>query len=196
LTDSTGNILISLIEKELSLLKDQRHISNMSVQFFGSQIGGETERPLSYTGSPWRLFISDILLFMRWSFDLVNIVLPLWPWPSGDLDELYPSLANNFDIVLHSVLFVTQTGFLISLPAWATFPFFLCVAYVVAFMALNTAVCMLLNGQIPEGGLPSTVDNQSRAWARHDDETWLFLNGVAVGYVLLYPAFYFMLLCG
>jgi hypothetical protein len=161
----------------------------MSVRFFGSQIGGQTERPLSYTGSPWRLLISDIQLFNRWSFYLVNIVLPVWPWPSGDLDELYPSSANNFDIVLHSVLFVTQTGFLISLSVWATFPFFLYVTYVVAFIALNTAVCMLLNGQIPEGGLPSTVDNQSRAWARHDDETWLFLNGVAVGYVSP-PCFY------
>jgi hypothetical protein len=155
----------------------------MSARFFGSQIGGETEEPLSYTGSPSRLFVSDILLFLRWSPYLPNIAFPIWPWPSGDLDELYPSLANIFDITLHLILFLTQAAFLISLPFLTTFPFFLYVAYVGGFTALNTAVCKLLNGRIPEGGLKSTEDNQSRAWARHDDEAWIFLNGVAVGYV-------------
>jgi hypothetical protein len=154
----------------------------MSVQFFGSQIGGETDEPLSYTGSPWKLFTSDILLFGRWSPYLINIVWPIWPWPSNELDELYPSLANVFDITLHSILFVTQGAFLISLPFLLTVPFCIYVAYVAAFIALNTVVCKLLNGKIPAGGLKSTENDQSRAWAPHDDESWIFLNGVAVGY--------------
>jgi hypothetical protein len=74
----------------------------MAVEFFGSQIGGESEAPLTYTGSPWRLFASDVLLFLRWSPYLINIILPLWPCPSRDLDELYPSLSNIIDLVLHS----------------------------------------------------------------------------------------------
>jgi hypothetical protein len=155
----------------------------MSVQFFGSQIGGETKEPLSYTGSPWRLFTSDVSLFMRWSVYLPNIVFPLWPWPSGDLDEMYPSLANILDIILHSILFIAQAVFLISLPLLSTLSFFLFVAYVGAFIALNAAICWPLNGKIPEGGLESTKDDQSRSWTRHDDESWIFLNGVAVGYV-------------
>jgi hypothetical protein len=155
----------------------------MSVQFFGSQTGGETDEALSYTGSPLKLLASDILLFLRWSAYLPNIVLPLWPWPSGDLDEIFPSLANIFDITLHSILFFTQAAFLISLPFLLTVPFFLYAAYIGAFIALNTVVCRLLNGKIPEGGLKSTEDDHSRAWVRHDDESWIFLNGVAVGYV-------------
>jgi hypothetical protein len=155
----------------------------MSVHFFGSQIGGETEAALSYTGTPWKLVTSDVLLFFRWSPYLPNIVLPLWPWPSGDLDEISPSLANMFDIILHSILFVAQALFLVSLPLLSTVSFIFYVAYVGGFIALNAAVCKLLNGKIPEGGLKSTENDQSRAWARHDDESWIFLNGVAVGYV-------------
>lgn len=158
----------------------------MAVEFFGSQIGGQSEAPLVYTGSPWSLFISDVLLFLRWSPYLINIILPLWPWPSRELDELYPkSLSNIIDIVLHSILFVAQALFLISLPFLSTVSFIFYVAYIGAFMALNTAVCKLLNGRIPDEGLKSTEDDQSRAWKPHPEESWIFLNGVAVGYVIL-----------
>ncbi|PVH69059.1 hypothetical protein DL98DRAFT_626973 [Cadophora sp. DSE1049] len=153
----------------------------MSVQFFGSQIGGQTEAPLSFTGSPWALFISDALLFLRWIPYLPNIAIPLYPWPSGDLDELYPSLPNIFDIALHAILFAMQATFIVSLLFLTHLPFFLYVAYIWIFILLNTMVCWLLNGKIPNGGLKSTEDYQSRAWARHEDECWIFLNGVAVG---------------
>lgn len=122
-----------------------------------------------------------------------NIFLPLWPWPSGDLDEIYPSSANIHDIVLHSILFVAQAFFLISLPFLSTVPFLFYVVYIGAFIALNRAVCKLLNGKIPEGGLKSTEDDHSRAWELHGDEIWIFLNGVAVGYVST-RAFHVMLL--
>jgi hypothetical protein len=190
----TDNIRISLIDNLLSPFQETKITSpNMSVRFFGSPIGGETDAALSYTGNPFKLFTSDVLLFIRWNLYLPNIALPLWPWPSGDLDEIYPSLANIFDITLHSILFVTQAIFLISLPFLSTVSFFLFVTYVGAFVALNAAVCGLLNGKIPEGGLKSTEDDQSRAWARHDDESWIFLNGVAVGYVST-SVYYVMLL--
>jgi hypothetical protein len=175
---------MSLVDNILSLLQlPNITFPSMAVKFFGSQIGGETQAPLSYTGSPWKLFTSDVLLFLRWSPYLINIVLPLWPYPSHSLDELYPSLGNIIDIILHSILFVMQAVFLISLPFLSTVSFILYVAYIGGFLALNTAVCKLLNGKIPEEGLKSTEDDQSKAWERHDDESWIFLNGVAVGYV-------------
>jgi hypothetical protein len=157
----------------------------MAAKFYGSQISRETVAPLSYTSSPWKLFISDSLLFLRWSPYLINIVLPLWPWPSHSLDELYPSLANIYDILLHTILVVAQSFFLISLPFLITVPFGFYIFYIGLFLALNTAVCKLLNGKIPEDGLKSTEDDHSEAWRRHDDESWIFLNGVAVGCVTI-----------
>lgn len=155
----------------------------MEVKFYGSQNNRETVAPLAYTGDPWRLFISDSLLFLQWRAYLINIVLPLWPCPSHRLDELYPSLANIYDILLHIILVVTQSSFLISLPFLITIPFVFYIFYIGLFLALNMSVCNLLNGKIPEDGLKSTEDEHSEAWKRHDDESWIFLNGVAVGYV-------------
>lgn len=155
----------------------------MAVNFYGSQNNRETVAPLSYTGNPWRLFISDCQLFFQWSPYLLNIVLPLWPCPSYGLDELYPSLPNIYDILLHTILLVAQTLFLISLPFLITIPFVFYIFYIGVFLALNMSVCKLLNGKIPEDGLRSTEDEYSESWERHDDESWIFLNGVAVGYV-------------
>ncbi|KAJ5454061.1 uncharacterized protein N7458_005017 [Penicillium daleae] len=153
----------------------------MEVKFYGSQNNRATVAPLAYTGSPWKLFISDILLFLQWSPYLINIVLPLWPCPSRCLDELYPSLANIHDILLHTILVVAQSSFLVSLPFLITIPFVFYIFYIGLFLALNMSVCNLLNGKIPEEGLKSTEDEHSEAWKRHDDESWIFLNGVAVG---------------
>lgn len=139
--------------------------------------------PLSYTAFPWEILNFDILLFFRWSPYLINIILPLWPCLSHDLDELYPSLENIYDIFLHGILFVSQSFFLISLLFLATVPFVFYISYIGLFIGLNTAVCKLLNGSIPEDGLRSTDDDYSKAWRGHDDESWIFLNGVAVGYV-------------
>lgn len=155
----------------------------MTVEFYGSQTKTETVAPLSYTASPWRLFIFDILLFLRWSPDVINIFLPLWPCPSHRLDELYPSAANIHDILLHTILVVAQSCFLISLPFLISVPFGFYIFYIGLFLALNTSVCTLLNGKIPEDGLKSTKDDNSEAWRRHDDESWIFLNGVAAGCV-------------
>ncbi|KAM5363053.1 hypothetical protein ACJZ2D_012238 [Fusarium nematophilum] len=152
-----------------------------SAEFFGSQIGGETERPLAYTGSPWHLFTNDIKLFFRNILYLPCIFLPLFPYPTGPLDELYPTLANLRDLALHYVLFVIQLGFLISLPFIAYLPLSLFILYVGVVLGLNVLVCRLLNGGIPEDGLKSTEDHFSRTWEPHDDEYWIFLNGICVG---------------
>ncbi|KAM5349730.1 hypothetical protein ACJ41O_006235 [Fusarium nematophilum] len=140
-----------------------------------------TRKPLPYTGTPWKLFGSDVLLFLKNFFYLPWIFLPAWPWPSGGLDELFPSPANLLDISIHSVLFFTQLGFLISLftftflPTWAYF------GYIATFLLVNKVICFHFNRDIPDGGLPSTEDFYSRQWPQHNDEYWIFLNGICVG---------------
>ncbi|KAH7127273.1 hypothetical protein EDB81DRAFT_907421 [Dactylonectria macrodidyma] len=39
---------------------------------------------------------------------------------------------------------------------------------------------------IPEDGLKSTEDAYSRRWAPHDDEYWIFLNGICVGFGVVF----------
>jgi hypothetical protein len=157
--------------------------NTMAVQFYASQIDKETETPLSYTGSPWKLLRSDLWLVFYWSPYLVDIFLPLWSCPSGDMDELYLSAGNIRDIGLHLILIIAQVAFLISLLFLSIFPFSLYITYFVAFLVLNKGACFLLNGTIPDEGLRSAEDNYSNSWEPHDDERWIFLNGIAVGYV-------------
>jgi hypothetical protein len=149
--------------------------------FCGSQIGEKAERPLHYTGSPWRLFVSDLSLFFRNITYLPGLFLPLNPWLSGDLCELYPSLPNLLTIALHCVLSVIQLAFLISLPFLIFLPFWLLALYVGVTIGLNTLACLLLNAGIPSDGLKSTEDYHSKSWAPRDDEYWIFLNGICVG---------------
>jgi fatty acid desaturase len=140
-----------------------------------------TREPLPYTGTPWKLLLSDFGLFLKNFFYLPYIFVPLWPWPSGPLDELYPSASNLIDIAFHTVLFFTQLGFFISLfiltflPAWSYF------SYIVGFLITNELICRHFNRSIPQDGLKSTEDARTRRWARHDDEYWIFLNGICVG---------------
>ncbi|POR32229.1 Uncharacterized protein TPAR_07558 [Tolypocladium paradoxum] len=152
-----------------------------TARFVRSQEGKQTERPLTYTGSPLLLFASDIRLFFRNILYLPFIFLPLYPWLSGPMDELYPSPANLTDIAFHCVLFVAQLGFLTSLPFLIYLPVWLYLLYIATVLGLNALVCLHFNKGIPEGGLKSTEDEYSRQWAPHDDEYWIFLNGICVG---------------
>ncbi|RAL05214.1 uncharacterized protein BO80DRAFT_397584 [Aspergillus ibericus CBS 121593] len=156
-------------------------MSSQPCQVYGSVFGEEPDCYPKYTGSPWLLFFADLGLFLRNIFYLPCIFSPLAPWPSGRLDELYPTLANIFDISLHCVLFVLQLAFIFSLPLLIYLPFCLYVLYVGATLALNSFVCRILNRGIPSDGLRSTEDDFSRLWVRHEDEYWIFLNGICVG---------------
>ncbi|KAL6807989.1 hypothetical protein GGI42DRAFT_319436 [Trichoderma sp. SZMC 28013] len=149
--------------------------------FWRSQPGQETERPLAHTGSPWHLFISDVNLFFSNILYIPLIFLPLYPWPSGSLDELYPSWENLFDITLHCILFVLQLTFLVTLPLLIFNPVSVYLVYISAVLCLNALICWHFNRSIPEDGLPSTEDEYSRQWTAHDDEYWIFLNGICVG---------------
>ncbi|PYH69647.1 uncharacterized protein BO88DRAFT_387931 [Aspergillus vadensis CBS 113365] len=152
-----------------------------SCQVYGSVSGEDINSYPKYTGSPLLLFLADLWLFLCNIFYLPCIFLPLTPWSCGSLDELYPSLANIFDICLHCVLFVLQLVFLISLPLFIWLPFGVYVLYIVTALALNTLICYALNRGIPADGLRSTEDDFSRRWNRHEDEYWIFLNGICVG---------------
>ncbi|KAH6871683.1 hypothetical protein B0T10DRAFT_383493, partial [Thelonectria olida] len=111
------------------------------------------------------------------------IFLPLYPWPSGSMDELCPTAANLIDIAFHCVLFVVQLGFLISLPFLLYLPVSLYLLFIATVLGLNVLVCRYFNKGIPEDGLKSTEDEYSRQWTPHDDEYWIFLNGICVGSV-------------
>ncbi|CAG7554766.1 unnamed protein product [Fusarium equiseti] len=134
--------------------------------------------PPPYTGTPWKIFVSDIKLFLQNFFYLPYLFAPLYPWHSGELCELYPSAENLTDIALHVVLSVMQLGFLISLFTLSFLPTFTYVGYVAVYLALNELICWHFNRGIPRSGLKSTEDDLSQSWPRHDDETWIFLNGI------------------
>lgn len=103
---------------------------------------------------------------------------------SGPLDELYPSLANIRDITFHVILFVTQATFLLSLPFLSFISFNILTAYIIGFVTLNYFVCYCLNGFMPSGYIQSTDFPEAAQWDQeHPNEQWIFLNGVAVGYV-------------
>lgn len=149
--------------------------------FRPSQEGEETELPLTYTGSPWQLFASDVRLFFANILYIPFIFLPLYPWPSGPLDELCPTWANILDITLHSILFVLQLSFLVTLPLLIFYPVSIYLLYIAAVLTLNALICLHFNRGIPPEGLKSTEDEYSQQWEARDDEYWIFLNGICVG---------------
>ena len=151
---------------------------------YRSQAGGATATPLAYTGSPLQLLLFDLRLFSRNVVYLPCIFLPFFPWPSGPLDELYPSTANIVNIAVHTLLFIYQLAFLMTLPILAyVLPVTAFILYIAAALWLNKLFCLHFNKGIPEDGLKSTEDEYSQQWASHDDEYWIFLNGICVGLV-------------
>lgn len=136
--------------------------------------------PLQYTSNPWELFGSDMILFIQQIWSLPFIVWPFGPWESSSLDELYPSADNIFDIAVHCILFVIQLAFLGSIVfllfSWVPFGFV--VLYVVLFLCGNYLLCKwLLNG----GDITVQSNTDLSRYDTHNDEKWIFLNGVAVG---------------
>lgn len=151
-----------------------------SVDFFGSQIGDQSVINYSYTDKPFRLLVWDIYYFFRFSWAIPYVLWPWRPFDSGDLSELAPTRGNLWSIFIHFVLVVLQLGFILCFPPVALFlPLWVTLVSVVAFMALNKALCMLINGK-------EVVFHSDPKYARPGQEKfaheqWIFLNGVAVG---------------
>lgn len=57
------------------------------------------------------------------------------------------------------------------------------IGYIAVFFGVNELVCWRFNRGIPHSGLKSSEDGFTRTWPRHDDEAWIFLNGICVGCV-------------
>lgn len=149
-------------------------------KFYGSQVGGSVVTPHSYTDSPLKLLRQDVAsAFTFWLF-LPFIVYPFSPVSSGPLCELYPSAANLWSMFLHIILVIMQVPFLLSIPFWFFFPLWSVSIGVAIFWLINQGICYLLNGS--QMRYPSDP-KFAAAKDEHAHEQWIFLNGVAVGYV-------------
>ncbi|EXF76696.1 hypothetical protein CFIO01_03507 [Colletotrichum fioriniae PJ7] len=109
-------------------------------------------------------------------------------YPSGEMDELYPSVGNLWCLFIHGILIVTQLAFLISLPFLATLPFQLFVLYIGGFIFVNYIFCLQLNAGTENNLLKSqhALWPEAANWKSLDpkenySEEWIFLNGVSVG---------------
>jgi hypothetical protein len=156
----------------------------MAVSFIPSQLATWSQTPLPYTANPRKLLIADLLLCLRKAKFIPGIFLPLRigknasPW-----DELYPSLINLKSIILHVILVIGQTIFLISLPFLILFPTFWIVAYVSTFVFTNGLLTKLLNGNTIRLEPKKEILDQlaARKGKNYDDEYWIYMNGVSVG---------------
>lgn len=153
-----------------------------TTKFFGSQIGGKSVINYAYTDDPWRLFAYDIYYFFVFAWSLPWILMPIQPCDSGDLDELAFTRKNLFCIFIHFVLCIMQLSFILVLPFALLLPVWLVAAAMVAFFTVNSLLCMLLNGTTVEYW---SDEKYAPALPEHAHEQWVFLNGVAVGYVLI-----------
>ena len=152
----------------------------MTVQYLPCQLDvASSTSPIPYTASPLLLLWSDIQLFFRYFSLIPGIVVPIKPWNSGALDELYPSLANIRDIVMHTILIFFQLFFILSMPLLTIIPVWASLVYVAGVLLLTWLICKPLNGSAIF--LHSSVDLAE--YPRHDDEKWIFVNGVAAGSV-------------
>lgn len=134
--------------------------------------------PIPYTGSPLLLCLSDIYLFFRLAWSIPGVLLPITSWHGGALDELYPSLPNLLSIGLHLFLLLFQSSFLLSLPFLVVLPFWGVLLYFAVVYGITLATALLLNGT--KDVLHSTVDFRGEE-SDHEEECWIYLNGVSVG---------------
>ena len=158
--------------------------------FYASQIGGQKVEPLTYTGSPFQLLRADILSAWKYKWFLPFIVIPFTPWPSGKLDELcLRSYKNVWALFLHTILILAQLGFGVWLALGVVFwfPVWGYVGGMVGFWAFNKAFCVLINGWKRE--FNSKVEISPECLEKYKHEKWVFMNGVAVGYVSFHLEF-------
>ncbi|KAH6686779.1 hypothetical protein F5X68DRAFT_207922 [Plectosphaerella plurivora] len=149
-----------------------------STKFFGSQVGGPSVISYSYTDLPSRLLMWDIYYFFQFAWALPWIIMPVTPSDSGELDELAFTWPNMFCVAMHALLFVLQAAFILAIPVIAFFPIYMAAVGIGAFLTLNWALCLLLNGPSIEY---HSDEKYAKALPEHASEQWIFINGVAVG---------------
>jgi hypothetical protein len=140
--------------------------------------------PSDMDSNPFRWVWEDICSVFRLANLIPRIILPLGPFLSGKLDELYPSPPNLRALALQIFLFISQILLLFSLPVgllalWAL-PFVAHAAFYAAFAVITSIVVRLLNGPPSRRsliGVPKT-----RPPVNDESELWFFINGIATGY--------------
>lgn len=150
-----------------------------STVFFGSQLGGSSVTSYSYTDSPFRLLLQDAMLCIRYISHFPSLFMPLTPWQSGAMDELYPSTENISALSLQFILLVGQCCLIATITGIAMFPTWLSAAAVMGFIMVNNLICRyLLNGsENITWSNPDLVPFKRE----HNREQWIFINGVATG---------------
>ena len=141
--------------------------------------------PADVDRNPIRLVWMDIISVFKLIRLLPHIVTPLRPCISGSLDELSGTLANTRDLLLHTVLVISQLALIITLPILTVLfwfvPGIVHLVFISTFTASTLLVMRLLNGG-PRAeclvGLP--VD---RPPVNDEQELWFFINGIATGYM-------------
>lgn len=154
-----------------------------TTHFFGSQIGGPSVINYSYTDLPWTLFFYDIYYFFSYFRFLPYILWPVKPAGnnSGSLDELSPTWENLFCIAVHFFLVIYQLVFICALPFSVLFPIPVVLGAVVVGLGFNYLVCeTCLNGRETEY---HSEERYAERNGEHEHEMWVFINGVAVGFV-------------
>ncbi|PHH84228.1 hypothetical protein CDD83_2278 [Cordyceps sp. RAO-2017] len=150
-----------------------------STEFFGSQVGGDGVINYAYTDMPGRLLVRDIYYFFVYSWSLPLLLTPMFAYGSDGLDELWPNWPNMLSLAAQLLLVGMQLFFVLALlPLTVLLPIWVAAAVVLAFLALNWAICWLLNGS---SILLDSDPEYASARPEHAHEQWLFLNGVAAG---------------
>jgi hypothetical protein len=150
------------------------------IKFYGSQVGAKSQTFHTTSIEPISLLYHDILAALKSAPYIPYIFWPLRPALSRDLCELAPTWANLWACFLHLVLLIMQIPFIISIPLWVFFPVWTVLLGGLVFLGLNNLVIFLLNGSKKE------FHSESRFAAKrkeHEGEQWVFMNGVAAGYV-------------
>ncbi|KAL2826653.1 hypothetical protein BDW59DRAFT_179368 [Aspergillus cavernicola] len=139
--------------------------------------------PSDMDSGPFRWLWEDICSVPRLAKLIPRIILPLGPFLSGKLDELYPSPTNIRDLTLQILLIANQALLIFSFPicmlVLGALPFVAHAAFYTAFAIVTSIVVRLLNGPSSRRsliGVPKT-----RAPVNADSELWFFINGIATG---------------
>lgn len=150
------------------------------VRYFSNQTSDQTVINYSYTQNPLKLLAWDAYYFFVFLKELPNIILPMQPCDSGELDELAFTRGNLHCIFIHSILVVLQLAFIFLLPPVALLiPLWMTILITSSFLVVNQALCRLLNG--PTLDFVSDPEFAHPDQSRYKNEQWVFLNGVAVG---------------
>lgn len=148
--------------------------------FYRSQVGESSVIDYSHTDLPFRLLTKDLYYFFVYVWALPWIIFPVFTDGCHELNELSLTRENLFCLFVHGVLIVLQLGFLVSLPFAVIFPVWMVAFGIAAFMVVNWALCRVLNGS---EAIYHSDEKYAKPRPEHENEQWVFLNGVAVGYV-------------